>query len=278
VALAGLRAVGLLKLGAASPNSQVRAGANAPGAVLRQGENGGPPILQEPGQAPAPILQTPADAPPPILEAPAKAPAPVLGDTAKNVTMPKDIEDWLKWLEKIEKEKQLLTAKEQTQLMTMIASLQGASGLTPAGVQSLADPDNTSNTAPAMDDAQRVAREMVKAWAALKRKFDTYPPPPECVPIGTAYDNGLGGMVDNGQKLSDLLGGIAAKPEPNQDDANEAIGSAKGVGRDHPHDVDTELKATDQLVQDICDKYNTHKWFSIDAHGGSGGMFSMPGM
>ena len=192
--------------------------------------------------------------------------------------MPKDIEDWLKWLEKIEKEKQLLTAKEQTQLMTMIASLQGASGLTPAGVQSLADPDNTSNSAPAMDDAQRVAREMVKAWAALKRKFDTYPPPAECVPIGTAYDNGLGGMATNGQKLSDLLGGIAAKSEPNQGDANEAIGSAKGVGRDHPNDVDTELKNTDQLVQDICDKYSTHKWFSIDAHGGSGGMFSMPGM
>jgi len=206
------------------------------------------------------------------------APPPVLENTKEAISMPKDIEDWLKWLEKIEREKQQLTAREQTQLTTMIASLQGAGGLTPAGVQSLADPDNTSTSAPAMDDAQRVAREMVKDWSALKRKFDTYPPPSECVPIGTAYDNGLAGMSDNANKLSDLLGGIAAKAEPNQDDANEAIGHAKGVGRDHPHDVDTELKATDQLVQEICDKYNTRKWFSIDAHGGSGGMFSMPGM
>lgn len=160
----------------------------------------------------------------------------------------------------------------------MIASLQGAEGLTPQGVQGLADPDNTSSSAPAMDDAQRVTREMIKAWSALKRKFDTYPPPPDCAPIGAAYDNGLAGMADNATKLSDLLGGISQKSEPTQADADDAIGHVKGVGSGHIHDVDTELRKTDQLVQDICDKFDVHKWFSIDAHGGSGSMFGMPGM
>src|SRR5579863_3066475 len=108
IALAGLRAVGLLKLGAGAPGSQLQANARAPGAVLREGEAAGPPILQEPGQAPPPILQTPATAPAPVLE-----------DTAKDVTMPKEDLDWLKWLEKIEKEKQQLTATEQTQMMTL---------------------------------------------------------------------------------------------------------------------------------------------------------------
>ncbi|MHB8635670.1 MAG: hypothetical protein ACYC96_04265 [Fimbriimonadaceae bacterium] len=267
LALAGLHAVGLLKFGAGPAKTHLQANAGVPGSVLRQGEENSPPILQAPGEAPPPILQAPSTAPPPVLE-----------DSAKKVTMPPEDLDWLKWLEKIEKEKQQLTATEQTQLTTMIASMQGADGLTPEGVQALADPDNTSNTAPAMDDAQRVAREMIKSWAALKRKFDTYPPPPDCVPIGAAYDNGLSGMADNGQKLADLLGGIASKPEPNQGDANAAIGGVKGVGQSHIHDVDSELRKTDQLVQDICDRFDTHKWFSIDAHGGSGGMFSTPGM
>ena len=278
LALAGLHAAKLLRFGSDSPPPQLQANAGAPGSVLPRNADGTVPILQAPGEAPPPNLQAPADAPPPLLQAPSTAPPPVLGDTANKKEMPKEDLDWLKWLEKIEKEKQELTSTEQTQLTTMIASFQGAEGLTPQGVQSIADPDNTSNSAPAMDDAQRVTREMVKAWSALKRKFDTYPPPPDCVPIGAAYDNGLSGMSENGQKLSDLLGGIASKPEPNQDDANVAIGSAKGVGRSHIHDVDTEFRTTDQLVLDLCDKFDVHKWFSIDAHGGSGGMFGMPGM
>lgn len=267
LALAGLKSTGFLKLGSGPNGSDLQAGASAPGSRLSEGAAGGPPILRAPGETPPPVLQAPATAPPPALQ-----------DAVIKKQMPQEDLDWLKWLEKCENEKQALTAKESTELTTMIASLQGAEGLTPQGVQDLADPDNTSNSAPAMDDAQRVVREMIKDWSALKRKFDTYPPPPDCVPIGQAYDNGLAGMSDSTQKLSDLLGGIASKPEPTQADANDAIGNAKGVGRNHIQDVDSELRKTDQLVQDICDKFDVHKWFSIDAHGGSGGMFSLPGL
>ena len=275
-ALASLHSVGLLRIGGGSNGSQLQANAAGPGSHLSSSASGGPPILQAPGDGPPPILQAPQDGPPPILQAPAIAPQPNLEASVEKKAMPQEDLDWLKWLEKIEREKQELTAKEQTQLTTMIASLQGAEGLTSQGVQDLSDPDNTSNSAPAMDDAQRVTREMMKAWSALKRKFDTNPPPPDCVPIGAAYDNGLEGMADSVQKLSDLLGGIAEKPEPTQSDADEAIGNAKGVGRTHIHDVDSELRKTDQLVQDICDRFDVHKWFSIDSTGGSGGMSRCP--
>ncbi|HLK16486.1 MAG TPA: hypothetical protein VKT78_16890 [Fimbriimonadaceae bacterium] len=261
LAIAGLHKVGLLRLAGGAPKSSLQANASAP-----------PPILHQGANAPAPILQEPNQAPPPILQAPSAAPPPILNDSRNVVSMPKDIEDWLKWLEKIEKEKQELTSTESTKLTTLIATLQGASGLSASGVAGIADPDSNVTTAPGMDDAQKVAKEIVQEWAALKRKFDTYPPPKECVPIGTAFDNGLAGMSENANKLLEELGGIAAKAEPTQDDANQAIGHVKGVGRSHPHDIDTELKITDQLVQEICDKYDTRKWFSIDTHGGSGGL------
>jgi hypothetical protein len=208
---------------------------------------------------------------------PSQAPPPVLQNTAEKITMPKDVEDWLKWLEKIEKEKQALTAKEQTQLTTLMATLQGASGLTVQGVKDLTDPDNPSNNAPAMDDAQKITKEMIEAWAKLKRRFDSYPPPTECAATGAAYDGGLQGMADNAQKIEDLMSGIAGMPEPGQADADSAIGTVKDVGQNHPHDVDAEFTSTDQLVQAICDKYETRKWFSIDSHGGAGNVFSMPG-
>ncbi len=266
LAVFGLQKVGFLHIGSSPPKAVLTQNGKAPNGVLRDGDSPVPPLLQQPGDAPPPILQMPGTVPPPALE-----------DTTKKISMPKDIEDWLKWLEKIEKEKQALTAKEQTQMTTLIASLQGASGLTPQGVRDMADPDNVSNQAPAMDEARTIAKDMIESWSKLKRRFDTYPPPPDCVPIGNAFDNGLEGMADNGKKIEEMMGGVADKPEPGQDDADNAISGVKDVGQAHPHEVDKEFITTDELVQTICDKYDTRKWFSIDAHGGAGNVFSMPG-
>jgi hypothetical protein len=244
---------------------------------MQEGAGSGPPLLQKPGEGPPPLLQMPDNAPPPLLQMPSTVPPPVLGDSAQKITMPKEDLDWLKWLEKIEKEKQALTSKEQTQLTTLMASLQGASGLTPQGVRDLADPDSPNNNAPAMVDAMTITKEMEEAWTKLKNRFDSYPPPPDCVPIGAAYDGGLQGMSDNVQKLEDIMSGIAGMSEPGQAEGADAVSGAKDIGQKHPHDVDSEFTATDQLVQDICDKFETRKWFSIDAHGGAGNVFSLPG-
>lgn len=267
LALGGLTATKVLRFGRGADDSSLRAGGSIPDPALRSGQDTPPPLLQAQSSPNVPGLSAPGSSPPPIL-----------GAAAAKVKMPDDVYQWLLWLEKIEREKRQLTRHQETEMQTLIATLQGAEGLTVQGVQDLTDPDSTSKSAPAMDDAQNVAKEIVKSWSELKTKFDSKPPPTECVPIATAFDNGLSGMAGNGQKILDVLNGIAGMDTPTKEDADPAIGKVKDVRYGHTEDVDKQLHRTDDLLGSICDKYGTRKWFSIDAHGGSGGLFSMPGL
>ena len=55
-----------------------------------------------------------------------------------------------------------------------------------------------------------------------------------------------------------------------QNNIRKSADDVKQVGLKHRRGIDGEFQATDDLVQQICDKYQTRKWFKIDAHGGSG--------
>jgi hypothetical protein len=266
LALFGLRATGLLRIGGESPDSHLQASAAGPNSNLQAHGSDSIPLLPAQAQAPAPFLQVPAKLPPPILE-----------DTKKDVSMPDDIYRWLKWLEEIEKEKRALTKKEDTEMSTLIATLNGAEGLSAADVTELSDPDSTMKNAPAVGDLQNLTDEMIKDWAALKTRFDSYPPPKECVPIGDAFDHGLEGLADYPKQIQALVNGVTDKETPTRADADPAIGDIKDLGGKHKKDIDSEFTGTDELIENICEKYNTRKWFTIEAHGGSAGLLSLPG-
>ena len=246
IALLGLRASGFLKLGG---------GASDPNLALN-GKTHSPNLIKE-GKTPDPVLQATAQTAPPILE-----------QGATEVKMPDDVYDWLKWLEQIEKEKQALTGKQMSELMVLQTQVQGASGLTADDVKKMVDPDNNDTTAPAVEKALSMTQRMPVEWQDLQSRFNSKPPPAECAPIAQDYDGGFDAMVDQISGITNILNGAKANDNYGAADAEKDSASLSNIKREHPKSVDAEFRDTDNLVQQICDKYKVHKWFSIDTHGG----------
>jgi hypothetical protein len=211
--------------------------------------------LQAQGQGTNPTLQARGDAGKPTL-------------AATRVTMPDDIRNWLAHLEKCEMKKRALTKKQQEELTDMIGDLKGAGGLTVDDVNAWSDPDST--TLPVIDKVASIARELQPAWKDLKTFFDSYPPPPECKTIAQAFDDGLQSIPDNMQQLDSIVSGL--NMASGQADGQAAREKAREVSRDHRRNIDEPFSRTDQLVGQVCDKYETRKWFNIDAHGGNMGI------
>jgi hypothetical protein len=230
----GLKAGGVLKFGAKAPDM---ATLNASGQT-----NGD--LLQTAGKGSNPTLQS------------------------SRLTMPDDIRNWLAHLEKCEMKKRALTKKQAEEMTDMIGDLKGAGGLTVDDVNAWSDPDST--TLPVIDKVSSIARELQPAWTDLKQYFDSYPPPEECKPIAAAFDDGLQSIPDNMEQLNKIVSNLDMSKS--QDDAKNAREQAREVSRDHRRRIDEPFSRTDQLVGQVCDKYQTRKWFNIDAHGGNMGI------
>jgi hypothetical protein len=200
------------------------------------------------------------------LQVPGNGTSPTLNSS--RVTMPDDVRNWLAHLEKCEMKKRALTKKQSEELTDMIGDLKGAGGLTVDDVNSWSDPDST--TLPVIDKVASIARELQPAWNDLKTYFDSYPPPKECKPIAEAFDDGLQSIPDEMQQLDGIVSGLNQTSD--QAAGKNAREKARAMSRDHRRKIDEPFSRTDQLVGEVCDKYQTRKWFSIDAHGGNMGI------
>jgi hypothetical protein len=231
----GLKAGGVLKFGAKAPEIPT---------LNARGETNGN-LLQSTGKGTNPTLQS------------------------SKITMPDDLYNWLKHLERCEKKKQALTGSQMRELKQLQAQLQGAGGMTtPQDVDNLSDPDY--NSFPTIDKAVAAFNEFQPDWEALKKEFDSVPPPQECKPVAEAYDTGLQNMIDIFASVSKI---VESTHINDAGDIKKSADDARKVGLHHSRGIDGEFQETDDLVQSICDKYQTRKWFKIDAHGGTGGLF-----
>lgn len=187
---------------------------------------------------------------------------------ASQVTMPDDIRNWLEHLARIEKKKQALTGKQLEQAHELQGELQGASGLTSADdVNKMSDPDY--NSFPTIEKAGAMIQQLQPAWVDLQKEFDSVPPPKECQPIAERYDSGFDGMIETFASIGKIIDGVTLT---DQKQMKSSVDDARKVGRGSRGSIDGSFEKTDSMVQDICDKYKTHKWFKIDAHGGSTGL------
>ncbi len=234
LAFMGLKAAGVLKLGQKAPDVAT---------------------LNAKGQLPDSTLQ-----------ARGQGASPTLG--ANKRTMPADLYNWLEHLRRCEQKKLALTGTQTQQLRELQSELGGASGLTSAeDVQKMSDPDY--NSFPTLDKATAMLNQLQPDWVALKKQFDSVPPPDECKPIAEAYDSGLQNIVDVFDSIEKLVGGVNLTDQGN---IRKSADDVKDVGLHHRRGIDGEFQQTDDLVQQICDKYDTKKWFKIDAHGGTAGL------
>ncbi|MCB8932962.1 MAG: PepSY-associated TM helix domain-containing protein [Fimbriimonadaceae bacterium] len=236
----GLRASGALRIGASTPEA---------------------PTLEAQGSVQAPaILRTEGTTPPPALNKP-----------GERIVMPPEIRDWLEHLRRTEEKRMRLAEDQMAELMVSLTLLQGGDPLTNLG--DLLDPDAPTypeQDPPSVKRTTEDAQKHSRAWAELTQFFNSVPPPAECVPIRNEYDQVV---RETGLMMTDIMGlvqGSTANPQT----ALASLMRMRGRSKER---IDQPAIETDSLVQEICNKYNTRKWFDVKGDVG-GGMLGKSGI
>lgn len=214
-------------------------------------------------------LQANQQQPPPSLQATSQAPPPNLQATTQKIVMPDDVRKWLEHLERIEKRRMDMSNDQVAEAMQMMVALQ-AGGTLPM-LEGLVEEGMTGEESHApgpVEDASATAEKIRAAWKQLNVDFNNYPPPAECVPIRDAYDPVL---RETGAMIGDVLAAVANARE-DRSGALSALMKMRGKSKT----IDQSAVDSDGLVQDICNKYETKKWFQIKADIG-GGMLGKSG-
>ena len=197
--------------------------------------------------------------------------APLLDVTAKNpAAMPDDVLRWLQHLERIEKKRGTLMRGLLASFATMLKS-GGEQGTDLQSLKALAtgDPD-APDPKMAPDIIADQATDSKKEMDALRKDFDSYPPPAECQTIADSYGHALD---ETGHAVTDIVGAMAGWKEDPQAAVKRLTNMEHTSG-----DIDKFGTEADGKVQAICDKYNKRKWFSVNGDFGNSGIFQSLGV
>lgn len=227
-------------------------------------------------KAPEANLSQNAKVPIDSLAVTAKAPdAPLAVNKEAAAKMPADVYAWLCHLQKVEEEKQTITGEELEQLQSMIPAMQSLGGLTSAAdVDKMTDPNTDLSKTPGEDNIDSMVQNMQKKWQGLQTDLDSMPPPAECQRIHDAYSSGLAESVQTMQDIVNIVNGINTTSPTLKSDISSSQQQLHSIGKEHVTGVDNNFRMSDDLVQQICDKYSVSKWFSIDSKGGGDSLLS----
>ena len=183
---------------------------------------------------------------------------------ATRVVMPDDIRDWLEHLHQTEIARVKLTTDQLTQGLVEKEklSVNGGADAIKDLLNGIDDPNSEMHSP--TEALGKMLKKMHDDCADIQKKFDEYPAPPECIPIQSAYDQALS---ETAAELGDLSDALAAGD----------ISKLQSMKGESAEGIDTAGAKTDRLVGEICDKYNTKKWFSINKDIAPGGALEVPG-
>ncbi|MBS1712870.1 MAG: hypothetical protein JST30_00890 [Armatimonadetes bacterium] len=195
-------------------------------------------------------------------------PTPFTGDSKTIKRMPKEVSDWLKHLELCERKRHDLSREAISGLQVMGTMLSGTGATTEVLKGLLGDDYDMEKANPANEVAQS-AKDNRDSWRELITFFNSKPPPTECVPTRNAYQQCL-------TETQAMIGEIQSCLEFDPADtgaAQAAIAKLNRLTGTSAHRIDVAGKQTDNLVQEVCDRYEVQKWFRIegDVGGGVGG-------
>lgn len=213
--------------------------------VLSRGQDPAPSVLQRPGERSAPVLQR------------------------DQVTMPADVRAWLEHLERIEKAKQELQREQADELMIAMSSMSGlVSGF---GVEGLLDEETTGDPEAGIEKFMPIDK-MMDQWKALRRRFNEEGPPvpEECRTLRDEYDGVLMQVPGVMKDIATIAGNVF---DPSK---SQKMKDLREIQRTHREYIDVPLRRSDDLLGQICDRYDTRKWFDIKVD--AGGMMGLPGI
>lgn len=174
--------------------------------------------------------------------------------------MPDDIRRWLEHLERIERMRGELCISQISAGMVDKMGLGSGASLDMAK-KILANPDDDP-TPPDKEMAESNKRHDM-GWAELLDDFNSLPPPAECVPIRDKYQQTLDETRKMIEEITGHLDNAAENPQAAIEALQRMIGTSSGR-------IDKNGIETDRLIGEICARYDTAKWFSINADFGGG--------
>ncbi len=245
--LVGLNVAGVLKLGGRmfGPSSLQAEGAqSSPSALTAEGLGGFPSTLEARGSTGPPTL-------------------PAQGSRR---LMPDDVRRWLEHLERIERRRIEMTELQMASAMASMMTLQAGGGMD--ALKGLLEGDSGEGWDPGktnpVDSASRDFDAMRADWTALTDEFNALAPPVECQSIRNEYDQVV---RETGAMILDILRAVDQADE----DRTKALAALIGMQGRSESRIGLPATRSDRLVQEICDKYETRKWFSIARDVGGGG-------
>ena len=224
LALFGLKAAGILKLGGSLPdNTLALGGKGADNNLLMARGKTGPPVLNEQGSVPKPLK------------------------------MPQDVWDWLEHLRRIEARKNDLHLKQVSELKVF----QQMIGVLGPGIGEVDPYDQTGDAGKEPADVTKGKfADLRPDWYQLIKDFQAVPPPDECKPIADDYYRAINEIPGMTGDVIGVLNTVSTDPQG-------ALTAVSKLRNKSYGEIDRYLDRTDARVQAICDKYNVRKWFNI---------------
>lgn len=183
-------------------------------------------------------------------------------DPSKPITMPADIMDWLKHLERCEKMRWSFANDQSTAIMRSYANALKES------MASLADPN--ADPKPPGDFVADTAVSINRAWGDLDRFYNSKRPPAECRNTAAEFEKVL---VETRASMLTVVDALRTDSKSLRGDAQggeDPLSKLQKMRNDSFSSIDIPAAHCDALVEAICRKYNTDKWFTIKAETPSG--------
>jgi hypothetical protein len=195
-------------------------------------------LVQAPGElrGGAPV-QAPADSNPNKI---VQVPAPVINTAA--------IDDYLRFVKRIEEQKMALTKQE------LASALASQAGSLAKQAEAATDDQKSKEYLPTMAHESAATEP---AWDNLTKTFAARVPPPECVSLRDAYYAYLGKVEAQFVKLH------SAYAEA-QSDPGKALNTLTSMQGTASVEADNAARAADDALDDICRKYSLRKEFKIE--------------
>ncbi len=259
----GLNAAGVLQLQAKNtvPKAlQAEGSDNRLSALDAQGSNTTPETLSAQGSNSAPS----------VLDAQGASGGPVLGSDVSKKSMPDDVRRWLEHLERIEKRRIAMTEEQLAAAMVQMTEL--SLGGSMSDIQKLLDDGET--TQENIDTARRAVNTFEgnrRKWTALNEDFLSVAPPAECIPLRNEYTTVLS---ETGSMILEICKAV----EDADTDRQGALTTLMRMQGKSDARIGRPARGSDRKLGEICDKYDTSKWFSIASDVGGGLMGKMGGI